>query len=77
MQNVGWTDSPKDGQTNRWISNGWTMFLSYADAINASVNDDSLTDFTIFTKALPTDQQTNQATDKPKDQRTYPLIAMQ
>ena len=40
----GWIDRPTDAWTN-----GWTMFLSYRDAIDASENDDFQTDFGIFT----------------------------
>ena len=39
------------------------MFLSYADATDASENDDFLTDFAFFIKALLTDQPTDRPTD--------------
>ena len=51
-------DGPMDGWTN-----GWTMFLSYTDAIDASKNDDFLTDFAIITKALRTNQRMDRQTD--------------
>ena len=55
-------------------TNGWTMFLPYTDAIEASEKDDFLTYFLLFAKALqteqPTDQKTNQQTNGPMDQWT-------
>ena len=48
------------------------MFLCDTDAIDASENDNFLTDFAIFSKAL----RTNGPTDGPTDGRTYPLIEM-
>ena len=60
-----WMDGPMDGWTN-----GWTMFLSHTDVIDASENDDFPTDFAIFTKAQWTNPQTDQLpTDEPTDSR--------
>ena len=56
-----WTDRPTDGRAN-----GWTMLL-YIDAIDASQNDDSATDFAIFTEALGKDRPTDGRKDGPTD----------
>ena len=50
-----------DGQTN-----GWTMFLSYEDAIDASESYVFMTDFAILTQAIRLDG----LTDRPMDQRS-------
>ena len=50
----GWIYRPTDG----WI-NGWTIYFSDTDAIDASENDDFLTELAIFTKALRTNRMTN------------------
>ena len=52
--------------TDRW-TNGWKMFLSHTDAIDASEKDDFPTDFSIL----------NTVTDQWTDGPTYPLIEMQ
>ena len=62
-------DQPTDGLTS-----GWTMFISYTDAIDASVNNEFLTDFAIFTKALQMDGRTIGRMDQ---LQSYPLIEMQ
>jgi len=62
-----WLDGQMDGRTNAgmdlWIDNvwmdGWTMFLSHTNAIEASKNDDFPTNLTISTKALGTDRRTD------------------
>ena len=59
-------DGPTDGQ-----------FFFYTDAIDASESVDFLTDFESFTKALPTDRQTDQHTDGPTDRWTFLLKEMQ
>ena len=46
------------------------MFLSYADGIDTSENDDFPIDFAIFTKALRTNGPTDRRTDGPTDRRT-------
>ena len=60
-----WMYRPTDGWTN-----GWTMFHSDTDAIDASENDDFATDFAIFTKALRTNRWTNRQTNGPTDRQT-------
>jgi len=54
-----------DGQTNGCIDQ-WT-FLLYADTIDASGNDNFLTDFTM---ALPMDLWTNGPTNGPTNGQT-------
>ena len=68
-------DKTIDGWTKGW-TNEWLMSLSCTDAIDASENDDFLTDFSIFTKALWTDAPSDQCTNGLMDQQTYPLIEM-
>ena len=38
---------PKDIQTNRVMTNGWTNIPSYSDVIDVSGNDDFQKEFTI------------------------------
>ena len=64
-----------NGRTNRW-TNGWTIFLSYTDAIEASENDDFLTALAFLSKALPSDQPMDQRTNRPTNGWTYPIIEM-
>ena len=60
-----WTGRPIDGWTN-----GWTIILPHTDAIDASKNDDFLTDFAIFTKVSRANRQTNGRADGPTDAPT-------
>ena len=65
-------DRTMDRQTEWWVDrpiNGWTCNI-YAK------KDNFLIDFAIFTKALPTDQQTNGLTNRRTNGRTYLLIDM-
>ena len=48
----GWTDEMMGLWSDR-PTNGWTMFLSYTNAIDATEYD-FVTDLAIFTKALQT-----------------------
>ena len=70
-----WMDQWMDRPMEEWNS-GWTNIPPYKDAMYTSKNDDFLTDFAIFTKALWTDAPTDQRTNGLMDQQTYPLIEM-
>jgi len=58
-----------DRLTYAW-TNGWTMFLFYTDAIDASENDDFHTDFALSIKALRTNRPTDRRTDRTSDGKT-------
>ena len=61
VQTNGWTDQQIDGQCFSFI---------LTEAIDKSEIDDFPTDFAFFTKAIPTDQATDQRTDGPIDGHT-------